>query len=47
LGKLQLRHSASLGLRGGQTAADGHFGRTDIDLPWELTDKIDELKSAV
>jgi S-adenosylmethionine synthetase len=29
-----------------QTAAYGHFGRNDIDLPWERTDKIDELKSA-
>lgn len=27
-----------------QTAAYGHFGRTDIDLPWEHTDKVDELK---
>ena len=27
-----------------QTAAYGHFGRTDIDLPWEKTDKINELK---
>ena len=27
-----------------QTAAYGHFGRTDIDLPWEKTDKIDDLK---
>ncbi|MCI1634343.1 MAG: methionine adenosyltransferase [Liquorilactobacillus nagelii] len=27
-----------------QTAAYGHFGRTDIDLPWEHTDKIDQLK---
>lgn len=26
-----------------QTAAYGHFGRTDIDLPWEKTDKVDEL----
>ncbi len=26
------------------TAAYGHFGRTDIDLPWERTDKIDTLK---
>jgi S-adenosylmethionine synthetase len=30
-----------------QTAAYGHFGRTDIDLPWERLDKVDELKSAV
>lgn len=27
-----------------QTAAYGHFGRTDIDLPWERTDRVDELK---
>ncbi|MFT9213988.1 methionine adenosyltransferase [Liquorilactobacillus ghanensis] len=27
-----------------QTAAYGHFGRTDIDLPWEHTDKVDQLK---
>ena len=27
-----------------QTAAYGHFGRTDIDLPWEKTDKADLLK---
>lgn len=27
-----------------QTAAYGHFGRTDIDLPWEQTDKTDVLK---
>jgi S-adenosylmethionine synthetase len=27
-----------------QTAAYGHFGRTDIDLPWERLDKIDALK---
>jgi len=29
-----------------QTAAYGHFGREDIDLPWERTDKADELRSA-
>jgi S-adenosylmethionine synthetase len=29
------------------TAAYGHFGRTDIDLPWENTDRADALKSAV
>ena len=29
-----------------QTAAYGHFGRTDIVLPWEKTDKVDELKKA-
>lgn len=27
-----------------QTAAYGHFGRTDIELPWEKTDKVDDLK---
>lgn len=27
-----------------QTAAYGHFGRTDIDLPWEATDKADLLR---
>ena len=27
-----------------QTAAYGHFGRTDVDLPWERTDKADILK---
>ena len=26
------------------TAAYGHFGRTDLDLPWEKTDKVDTLK---
>ncbi len=29
-----------------QTAAYGHFGREDIDLPWERTDKADALKAA-
>ena len=28
-----------------QTAAYGHFGRTDVDLPWEKTDMADKLKS--
>ncbi|MBA4536889.1 methionine adenosyltransferase [Bacillus aquiflavi] len=28
-----------------QTAAFGHFGRTDIELPWELTDKADDLRN--
>ena len=28
-----------------QTAAYGHFGRTDVDLPWERLDKVDVLKS--
>ena len=27
-----------------QTAAYGHFGRTDVDLPWEHTDKAETLK---
>ena len=30
-----------------QTAAYGHFGRTDLDLPWEKTDRTEELKKAV
>ncbi len=29
-----------------QTASYGHFGRTDIDLPWEHTDKADQLAAA-
>ena len=29
-----------------QTAAYGHFGRTDVDLPWEHTDRVDALKAA-
>jgi S-adenosylmethionine synthetase len=29
-----------------QTAAYGHFGRADIDAPWERTDKAEELRSA-
>ncbi|WP_011188046.1 methionine adenosyltransferase [Desulfotalea psychrophila] len=29
-----------------QTAAYGHFGRSDVEFPWERTDKIEELKSA-
>ncbi len=27
-----------------QTAAYGHFGRTDLDLPWEHTDRVEDLK---
>ena len=27
-----------------QTAAYGHFGRTDVELPWEKLDKVDDLK---
>ncbi|MGM9904852.1 methionine adenosyltransferase [Lactobacillus sp.] len=30
-----------------QTAAYGHFGRTDIDLPWEKTDKAEALRAFV
>jgi S-adenosylmethionine synthetase len=30
-----------------QTAAYGHFGRTDVDLPWEHTDMADALKASV
>ena len=30
-----------------QTAAYGHFGRNDIDLPWEKTDKVDALKAYI
>lgn len=30
-----------------QVAAYGHFGRTDIDLPWERLDKVDVLKKAL
>ncbi len=28
-----------------QTAAYGHFGRNDLDLPWEKTDKVETLKT--
>ncbi len=30
-----------------QTAAYGHMGRTDINLPWEKLDKVDAIKAAV
>lgn len=30
-----------------QTAAYGHFGRTDIDLPWEQTDKVEGLLASL
>ena len=30
-----------------QTAAYGHFGRTDLNVPWERADHVDKLKSAV
>ena len=28
-----------------QTAAFGHFGRTDIDLPWERIDRVEQLRA--
>ena len=28
-------------------SAYGHFGRTDLDLPWEKTDRTEELRKAV
>ena len=30
-----------------QTAAYGHFGRTDVELPWEQLNKVDDLKRAI
>lgn len=30
-----------------QTAAYGHFGRNDLNLPWEKTDKVEALKKSV
>ena len=30
-----------------QTAAYGHFGRTDVDLPWEHEDYVEKLKAAL
>ncbi|MDO5669600.1 MAG: methionine adenosyltransferase [Corynebacterium sp.] len=30
-----------------QTAAYGHFGRLDLDLPWERTNRVDELQAAI
>ncbi|GGG68578.1 methionine adenosyltransferase [Corynebacterium pelargi] len=30
-----------------KTAAYGHFGRDDLDLPWERTDRVDALKAAL
>ena len=30
-----------------QTAAYGHFGRTDVDLPWEHIDKTEEIKKLI
>jgi len=31
----------------GPTAAYGHFGRTDLDLPWERTDRVEALRAAL
>lgn len=31
----------------GPTAAYGHFGRDDLDVPWERTDRVEALKAAV
>jgi len=28
------------------TAAYGHFGRTDLDLPWERIDRVDAIRDA-
>ncbi|GKU23327.1 methionine adenosyltransferase [Clostridium folliculivorans] len=30
-----------------QTAAYGHFGRTDVDLPWEQLNKVEEIKKYI
>ncbi len=30
-----------------QTASYGHFGRTDVDLPWERLDRVEQLRAAV
>ncbi|WP_160678579.1 methionine adenosyltransferase [Clostridium sp. C8-1-8] len=30
-----------------QTAAYGHFGRTDVNLPWEQLDKVEEIKKYI
>ena len=30
-----------------QTASYGHFGRTDIDLPWEKTNKVEDIKKVI
>ena len=29
------------------TAAYGHFGREDLDVPWERLDKVEDLKNSV
>jgi S-adenosylmethionine synthetase len=38
--KLNLRRPIYL-----QTAAYGHFGRNDLDLPWEKTDMVEQLRA--
>ena len=45
LKQFNLRHLPALNTRGfyQELAARGHFGRTDIDLPWEKTDKAEIL----
>ncbi|MEN6340631.1 MAG: methionine adenosyltransferase domain-containing protein, partial [Clostridiaceae bacterium] len=30
-----------------QTAAYGHFGRNELHLPWEQTDRVDALRLAI
>ena len=30
-----------------QTAAYGHFGRTDVDLPWEHLDKVNAIRELI
>ena len=30
-----------------QPAAYGHFGRDDLNLPWERLDKVEELKKGI
>ena len=40
IGALQLRRPIYK-----QTAAYGHFGRTDIDLPWEHLDRVEQIRS--
>ena len=31
----------------GKTASYGHFGRSDLDLPWERLDKVEEIKAEI
>ncbi|HBL68536.1 MAG TPA: methionine adenosyltransferase, partial [Firmicutes bacterium] len=30
-----------------QVATYGHFGRTDLDLPWEMLDKVTQIKKSL